>query len=269
MNWNYLAVEALLPLVWALAATLLGGALWAFRLHRGGGSSRVALGRLLRALGLIFPAAFLLASLWGARHTLKGLAGVVVGRPVDQRAMGLLRAKGEHFLLEDPAKAAYWYRKAAEGRDADGQLLLARAMLRGYGLPRDPVGASNWAQAAANQGRPDAMLLAGDLANPGEAWAWYLRALPLFRQQIQAGDADACLNYGLMYTTGKGVERDRTEGLAWMLVARHMGLDPYKGVIILLSESALTKSQRAEATQRAAVLQKTLPPRGPSSTSKK
>ena len=60
MNWSYIAIEALLPLVWALGATFLGGAFWALHLHRGGGSSRVALGRFLRALALIFP----LTSCW-------------------------------------------------------------------------------------------------------------------------------------------------------------------------------------------------------------
>lgn len=268
MNWHYLGVAALLPLVLALAMTLALAAFLAIRSNREGGSSRVALRRLLRVTGLAFPVLFLLASLWDGRRTFLGLAGVALGRPAEQRAMGLLRAKGEHFLKDDPVKAAYWFRKAADGGDADGQLLLARAMLKGHGLPRDPIGASRWAQAAASQGRPDAMLLAGDLAHAEEARAWYQRALPIFRQQIEAGDADACLNYGLMFTTGKGVESDPTEGLAWMLVGRRLGLDPYKGVIILLSEGNLTASQRAEASQRALAIQKSLPQRGASSAGK-
>lgn len=272
MNWSFLWPATNLPLVVAMVVALALGSAQAIRLNRQGGSSREALWRLLRSMGIAFTLTLLLASVWNSRRILRGLVGVALGRPADQRAMGLLRAKGDNFLTENQAKAAYWFRKAAEGGDADGQLLLAQAMLQGQGLPRDPGGALSWIQTAAGQGRPDAMVLAGDLAKGEDALAanaWYERALPAFRQRIQSGDADACLNYGLMYTTGKGVEKNRTEGLAWMLVARRLGLDPYKGIIIVLCEAKLSQSQRAEASQRAVTILKSLPSRRASSIGEK
>ena len=267
MNWTYLDIAALLPLIIALAATLLAGVVQAIRSNRAGGSSRAALNRLLRTLALVFPLAFLLAALWDGHRVWRGLAGAALGRPADQRALGQLRAGGRHFLRKDPAKAALWFRKAAEGGDAEAQLLLARILLNGQSLPRDPEGALRWAKAAANQGLPDAMVLTGDLLRPGDAAAagsWYQRALAGYRQQIQSGDADACLSYGLMYATGKGIEKDLVEGVAWMLVAQRQGVDPFKVVILKLSEGPLSKPQREEAAQRAIAIQRTLPSKGKS-----
>lgn len=266
MNWPYLGIAALLPLVVALGLTLAAGAIQAIRLNWEGGNSRAAFRRLLRTMALVFPLALLATSLWDGRTTLRGLIGVALGHPMDQRAMGLLRIRGEHFLATHPAKAAYWFQKAADGGDAEAQLLLARALVNGQGLPRDPEAGLRWAQAAADQGHPDAMVLAGDLLRPSNleaATTRYRQALRAFMERTQKGDADACLAYALMHTAGKGVEKDPVEGLAWMLTSRRLGLDPFKVLIIQLSESALTKPQRAEAAQRAEAIQKTLLRREP------
>lgn len=264
MNWSYLGTAALLPLAVALGLTLLAGAVQAVRLNRQGGASGAALRRLLRTLALVFPLAFLATSLWDGRRTWRGLAGVALGRPADQRVMGLLRTSGRRFLGQDPAKAAHWYRKAAEGGDAEGQLLLASALKRGEGLPGDPVEALRWAEAAGGQGLAEAMVFAGDLrqpTDPGGAEAWYRRAVEAFRARIPKRDAEACLAYGLLLTSGRGTDRDPVEGLAHMYLARRLGLDPFKALIIHLTEAPLTKAQRAEAAQRAQSLQKELPPR--------
>jgi len=267
MNWTYLGIAALLPLTIALAVTLLAGAVQALRSNREGGSSAVAFRRLLRTLALVFPLAFLAATLWDGRSTWRGLIGVALRHPADQRAMGLLRSRGARFLAANPAKAAYWFQKAADGGDSEAQLFLARALLSGQGLPRDPEGALHWAQIAADQGHPDAMVFAGDLlrpSNPGAATARYHQALSAFQARIQNGDANACVAYGLLLIAGRGIEKDPVEGLAHMYLARRLGLDPFKVLIIQLSEAPLSKPQRAEAAQRAEALQKTLSPKGKS-----
>jgi hypothetical protein len=267
MNWAYIGFAAILPLTVALGLTLAVGALQAVRLTRMGGASRAALFRMLRTMALVFPLAFLAASLWDGWRTWRGLLGVALHRPADQRAMGILRAGGKNFLAADPAKSRYWFRRAAEGGDAEAQLIQARALRSGQGLPADPAGALRWAQAAADQGHPDGMVLAGDLLNPGNPDAALLRyrqALATFRERAQRGDANACLAYGLMHQSGKGVAKDPVEGVAWMICARRLGIDPFKGVVIQLSESTLTKPQRAEAAQRAQAIQKTLVPKGKS-----
>jgi TPR repeat protein len=257
MNWTVLRVEALLPLVQALGLALLASAAFAFRLHRRGGSSRAALGRFLRFALLVFLGAFLFAGLWNARTTLRGLARAWQGHPRDQYALGLLRKSGRGFLTRDPAKAAAWFRRAAEQGEADAQFALAQACLRGEGVAKDPAEALRWALASADQGNVDAMLLAGDLLQaeaPARALALYLRAQALLQARSVTGDTQAMLTLGLMYFRGQGMVPDPVEGYAWMLAADRRGLPGLQRVIVLLESGQLTPAQRAQAAERAKVL---------------
>lgn len=259
MNWTNIGISALLPLAIALGATLLAGAVQAIRSNRAGGSSRVAFQRLLRTLALVFPLAFLLASLWDGRRTWRGLAGAALGRPADQWVLGLLRERGDGFLSRDPAKAAAWFRKAAQGGDARAQFHLARALASGTGLPRDPGEARTWAEAAARQGDLDAMILAGDLrrtSDPEAAAAWYRLALAGLQPRR---DVEACLIRGLMICQGKGVPADPVEGLAWMKLAERQGLRGLRLVPLRMMEGTLKPAQREEASRRAEALMKSLP----------
>jgi TPR repeat protein len=257
MNWSYIGVEALLPLVWALAATLLGSALWAYRLHRGGGSSRVALGRFLKVLALLFPLTFLLTSLWASRNTLRGLAGVLRRRPEDQRAMGLLRLQGEAFLKARPELAIDWFRKAALQGDTTSQLFLARALSSGRGASRNPDEALRWAEIAARQGNPEAMILAGDLwqtRDAAMATGWYRKAVEHLQPSLKARDPRSCLTFGLLCYLGKGVPADPVEGLAWMLVAEGSGLPDTQVFLVRMLETQVPLAQREAAERRAKVL---------------
>jgi hypothetical protein len=265
MNWTYIETAALLPLVVALGLTMAAGVIQAVRLTRQGEASRPAFLRMLKTMALTFPLTFLAVSLWDGRHTWRGLLGVALHRPVDLRTMGQLRAAGTLFLAQDEAKAAQWYRKAAEGGDAQAQFLLAQAFRKGQGLPRDPEGALHWAQAAADQGHPDAMVLCGDLLNPSNPEAaknMYGHALATYLERARKGDPQACLSRGLMYRTGKGTAPDPVEALAWMLLARHFGLASVQDLIIQLTERRLSESQRAEALQRAFAIRKELAQQG-------
>lgn len=262
MNWTYLGIAALLPLAIALGATLLAGAVQAIRSNRAGGSSRVALQRLLRTLALVFPIAFLVASLWDGRTTCRGLIGAALGHSKDQRALGLLRSHGEGFLAKDPAKAVAWFRKAAQGGDPRAQYHLARALASGSGVLRNPGEARIWAESAARQGDDEAMVLAGDLlrsSDPAAADAWYQRALAALRPRIARRDPEACLAQGLMLAYGKGAPKDPVEGVAWMKVAERLGLRGLRVIPVRLAEAQLPPPQRAEASKRAEDLMKSLP----------
>ena len=257
MNWTVLRLEALLPLVQALGLALLASALFAFRLHRQGGSSRTALGRFLRFGALAFLTAFVLAGIWDARATLRGVAGALRGRARDQYALGLLRQGGRGFLARDPVKAAAWFRRAADQGDPDAQLALARACLHGEGVAKDPAGALRWALASADRGNTDAMLLAGDLLKarePARAQTLYERTLGLLGARAGLGDAGAMLTLGFMHVRGQGVAADPVEGYAWMLAADRRGLPGLQRVILLLESGQLTPAQRAQAAERAKVL---------------
>jgi TPR repeat protein len=257
MNWSYIGVEALQPLIWAICATLLGCALFAFFLHRGGGSSRLALGRFLRVLALLFPLAFLLASLWASRATLRGLAGVLRRRPEDQRAMGLLRLRGDAFLKARPEAAIDWFRKAALQGDTTSQLFLARALSSGIGTPKNQAEALGWAETAAGKGDPEAMILAGDLWQPRDAataTGWYRKAIEGLLPSLRARDPRSCLTFGLMNYLGKGVPADPVEGLAWMKVAEGSGLPGTQVFLVRMLETQVPHAQRQAAELRAKIL---------------
>ena len=261
MNWTYIGTAAILPLMVALGLTMAIGVIQALRLTGLGEASRPAFIRMLKTMALTFPLTFFALTLWDGRHTWRGLLGVALGQPTDQRIMGQLRTGGTFFLKLDPAKAADWYMRAAQGGDAEAQLLLAQALRNGQGLPRDPEGALRWAQAAADQGHPDAMVLCGDLlsqSNPEAAKNLYRQALSTYLERAGKGDPQACLSRGLMYRTGKGITPDPVEALAWMLLARHFGLGSAQDLIIQLTERKLTQPQRAEALQRALAIRKEL-----------
>ena len=266
MNWPYLGLAAYLPLILALGASLLCGILVSLRLHHLGGSSRAALRRLLLSLGLAFPLAFLLCALWTERRTVRGILGAATGQVADQRSMGILRAYGQGFLAVDRVKAAGWYRKAAEGGDAEAQVLLARCLAEGIGVQKDLAGALHWAETAAAQGDPQALLLAGDLhaaASPGTADARYRQALQALRAQARNGDAEAALACGLIYLRGKGVPRDPVEGLAWLLLAEQLGLHPMRVLAVKSEDAKATPDQRTKARLRMQALR--LPAEGPPS----
>ena len=249
MNWTVLRVEALLPLVQALG--------FAFHLHRQGGSSRTALGRFLRFGALAFLVGFSLASLWGSRRVLAGVARALRGRPRDQYALGLLRQSGRGFLARDAGKAAAWFRKAADQGDADAQLALARACLRGEGVPRNPVEAQRLALASATAGNTEAMLMAGDLLkaqDPARSQALYDRARTVLEDQAGRGEAEAMLTLGLLHLEGRGVPVDPVESYAWMLAANRRGLPPLQRILLVLTGNRLTPAQRAQASERSKAL---------------
>ncbi|GEM_PF-661689 len=253
MNWPYLGLSAFLPLILALGVALLCGALASLRLHQQGGSSRSAFRRLLLTLGISFAFTFLVFFLWEECRTVIGVLGVAVGRGSDQRIMGILRAYGQGFLSVDRAKAAGWYQKAAESGDAQAQVLLARCLAEGTGVPKDLGAALRWSEASAALGEPQGMLLAGDLNFPKSqaiANAWYHQALLASVAQARRGDGEGALTCGRIYLKGKGVQADKVQGLAWLLLAEQLGLAPMRVMAVKAEMADATPDQRMQARER-------------------
>ena len=61
-----------------------------------------------------------------------------------------------------------------------------------------------------------------------------------------------------MHVTGKGVDKDPVEALAWMMVARSFRLGAVQDVVVQLTESRMTQTQRTDALQRAMAIRKEL-----------
>jgi TPR repeat protein len=106
---------------------------------------------------------------------------------------------------------------AAERGGANDQFELARALLSGNGIAKDPAKALEWMKKAAAQNHPDALggvgyFYAKGVAVPEddkEAIAW-------FRKGAERGSAKAQLNLGLALARGDGGELNQEEGLRWI-----------------------------------------------------
>lgn len=117
---------------------------------------------------------------------------------------------------EAPASSEQLTIRAGRG-DAEAQYHLARALLAGNGVAKDPVRALEWMRKAAAQGHADATGGVGYFFAKGvgipeddsEAVSW-------FRKGADLGSAKAQLNLGLALATGRGVPADEREGLRWI-----------------------------------------------------
>jgi len=102
---------------------------------------------------------------------------------------------------QDDKQAAFWFRKAAEGGDADGQFMLAAMYLEGEGVPHDPEQAILWFRKSADQDDVGAQIVLGSIYEAGEivpqdyaqaaTWAsrMALRAFDLCSRAVRRGRA--------------------------------------------------------------------------------
>lgn len=88
------------------------------------------------------------------------------GHAYAQMMLGRLYAEGRG-LARDPVRAVYWWRQAARGQNAEAQFLLGRARLEGEGVPRDPERAVHWLTRAAEKGQREAGYLLGKMYYEG------------------------------------------------------------------------------------------------------
>ena len=112
------------------------------------------------------------------------------GDPAATHLIGYLHEKGLG-VKKDPARAAGYYREAADAGDPDARLALGLLYLAGLGVDRDAAEAARWFSLAAKK-----------------------------------GDVRAMIRLGALYTDGLGVARDRTEGLRLFEAAAAKG-DPH------------------------------------------
>lgn len=94
------------------------------------------------------------------------------------------------------------------------ELKLGGDFLVGRGVPKDPARSAYWYRKAADQGNPEAQAELGYFystgigvqANPAEAAKWFVRAMA-------GGSRTAKLNLAVMYLKGRGVRRDPRLGI--------------------------------------------------------
>ncbi len=127
-------------------------------------------------------------------------------------------------VTADLAKAAEWYRLAAEGSLAPAQYRLGSFYEKGRGVVRDLAEARKWYQRAADQENVKVMhnlavLLAdGALGKPD-----FARAARWFEKAAHRGVRDSQFNLGVLYARGLGVKKDLSAFYKWFAIAAKLG----------------------------------------------
>ncbi|MDB5102254.1 MAG: Sel1 domain protein repeat-containing protein [Cyanobacteria bacterium RYN_339] len=147
---------------------------------------------------------------------------VDAGRPV-MTPEAALRArmtdrKGAVPMTLDPLETA------AQAGDADAQLALGSAYMRGQGVAKDAAVAARWFRAAADQGLANAQYNVGLCYDHGagvaedfaEAATWYARA-------AEQGHPGGLVNLGVCYQTGAGVAQDTSRAAGCYKAAADQG----------------------------------------------
>lgn len=126
---------------------------------------------------------------------------------------------------KDPAKAARYWRMAAESGHAGSQFMLGRAYLLGEGVQKDYGLSDSWVELAFKQGHIAAHY------NKGCIWGGIVKSAPdddtsavWFTQQAEAGDRVAAWVMGICAEYGRnGVLRNDTEAIRWYRMSAELG----------------------------------------------
>ena len=165
-----------------------------------------------------------------------------------QMAVGTLY----YYVAKDDAKAAVWYRKAAEQGQADAQYAYGLCCFKGKGVAQDYVEAVKWFRKAAEQGNADGQNGLGICYVEGKGVPEkYGEASMWFRKAAEQGNAPAQLSLADNYYRGKGVQKDFVEAYKWASLPSASGDESaLKWRDYLMSK--MTPEQIAEGQKRAA-----------------
>ncbi|MEI2384237.1 peptidoglycan-binding protein [Breoghania sp. JC706] len=124
----------------------------------------------------------------------------------------------------DLAKAAEWYRRAADAGLAPAQYRIGSFYEKGRGVRKDLAEARKWYQRAADQGNVKAMHnLAVLLADGGLGKPDFAGAARWFQKAAEHGVRDSQFNLGVLYARGLGVPKDMAASYKWFAIAAKLG----------------------------------------------
>lgn len=163
-------------------------------------------------------------------------------------------------VAQDEAKAAKWFRSAAEAGHAEAALAYGEMLFNGKGVTANTPEAGKWFRIAAEKGIPKAMYLWGLMLEVGHgtqqdtqaAFGWYKKAAEggetrayanlgecfeegrgvtanaaeaakWYRKGADSGDGAASISLGGLYYAGKGVPQDQVEAGRWFIKGAEAG----------------------------------------------
>ena len=149
------------------------------------------------------------------------------GDAMGQQILGTALIAGQG-VVADPVTGRHWLVQSAAQGYASGQYSLGMAYLWGEGTAVDTGLAAHYLELAAEQGLTIAKLDLGALLleegagiDPDPA-----RALSLFHEAAEAGNAQAMFNLGFLHMTGRAVPPDDDAAFQWFTQALAAGYTP-------------------------------------------
>lgn len=152
-------------------------------------------------------------------------------------------------VAPDMKEAFQWYLKAALQGHKEAEYSLSVCYFRGDGVAVDLKESRRWSLIAAEHGVPDSQCVIGleyygekpDPAKDTLAVRWFRKAA----EQLHAGGA---FFLGRCYLKGRGVPKDKIEGVAWMFTcAKEMSEDQQEtlqGILKELSEEEIKQADK-------------------------
>jgi len=138
-----------------------------------------------------------------------------------QCKLGLMYSPGGGGGLNNE-QAVYWFRKAAEQGDAYGQLLLG--LRYKWGVEQNVEQAMYWFHKAAEQGKAVGLVHIGEMYFGGVGVEKSdEQGVYWFRKAAEQGDADGQFELGILYAEGRGVAQDYKEAVKWYRLAAEQG----------------------------------------------
>lgn len=175
------------------------------------------------------------------------------GHAKSQYGLGLHLSAGEG-VMPDPKEAYAWFLKAAEQGHAYAERAVGMCLRDGDGVKADQAEGKKWMLRAAEHGQPRAQWEIGsdyygeqpDVANDAIAARW-------FRKSAEQLDPRGLLSLGFCYHFGRGVPKDKIEGIAWMALGQY---DDGEKKIVDRFIDECTEEELLKVNQRAEILKK-------------
>jgi TPR repeat protein len=150
-------------------------------------------------------------------------------------------------VTPDAKQAAEWFRKSATQGHPRSEFILGMFYRDGTGMKADPAESTKWLTLAAEHGYADAQYELGnelygekaDSAKDAIAARW-------FRKSAEQLQPNGCFSLGRCYLNGRGLVRNKIEGLAWMLIrAEKLGKESKEELTRTLGEFGEDEIKRA------------------------
>lgn len=175
------------------------------------------------------------------------------GHANSQYGLGIHLVTG-NGVMPDPKEAYLWFNKAALQGHAYGEHAVGVCLRDGQGVKADQAEAKKWILLAAEHGHSTAQVEIGKeyfgpqagLVNDAIAARW-------FRKSAEQLDLDGLICLGICHLQGRGVAKDKIEGLAWVALGGDRYDDDQRKLVQSMFEDC-TEDELRQVNDRAIIL---------------